>query len=123
MKLPISLEDKLKLQNVVSVQAHGNSMQPLIKNGQILDLKKIKPEEIYVGDIVVYKKNNSVVCHLVIAKQTDVTKSETLFITAGSNTKHDDIPVLASEILAKVTNVKLSKFKLLLWILRKKINF
>lgn len=123
MKLSDKIADSLKKNQIVHVQAHGQSMIPLIKSGQTLELKKVKPEDIAIGDIIVFKKADSVVCHLVVGQQTDARTQSLFFITSGSHTKHEDIPVLANEVLAKVMNIKVSKLKLLLWIIRKKINF
>jgi signal peptidase len=76
------------------------SMEKTLMVGDVAILKKCTAEELEVGDIVQYQKENFTVIHRVISKYTE--KGKIYFITKGDNNKDADFePVEESQIIAK----------------------
>lgn len=76
------------------------SMEKTIMTGDMVILKKCDANEIEVGDIVQYSRENYTVVHRVISKYYE--KGELFFITKGDNNKTEDFnPVSANQIMAK----------------------
>jgi len=76
------------------------SMENELCIGDVAILKKCKADEIQVGDIVQYQKDNFTVIHRVISKYYNDGKI--YFITKGDNNKRPDIdPVSETQILSK----------------------
>ena len=76
------------------------SMEKTIMVGDMVILKKCDANEIEVGDIVQYSKDNYTVVHRVISKYYE--KGELFFITKGDNNNTEDFdPVSANQIIAK----------------------
>lgn len=64
---------------IKSLPAEGRSMYPLIKHGDNIPIRFIKPEGARVGDIAAFRRNNTTIVHRLI-KQTDSG-----FIEKGDN--------------------------------------
>lgn len=78
----------------------SGSMEKTISVGDIVILKKCKPVDIEVGDIIQYQKDNFTVVHRVISKYEEQGKK--LFITKGDNNRMPDKePVSETQVLAK----------------------
>lgn len=76
------------------------SMEKTLMVGDVAILKKCTADELEVGDIVQYQKENFTVIHRVISKYTN--KGKIYFITKGDNNKDPDFePVEESQIIAK----------------------
>lgn len=78
---------------------HGNSMEPLIMDGQLIvaDLNFNK-SALTIGDVVVYRNNdlpdgNNLVIHEIIARNNDV------LITKGTNWPTPDAQITVSDVL------------------------
>lgn len=76
------------------------SMEKTLMVGDIAILKKCSAEELEVGDIIQYQKDDFTVVHRVISKYSD--KGKLYFITKGDNNKDADFePVEENQVLAK----------------------
>lgn len=76
------------------------SMEKTLMVGDIAILKKCTANDLEVGDIVQYQKENFTVIHRVISKYTE--KGKIYFITKGDNNKDPDKdPVEESQIISK----------------------
>ena len=76
------------------------SMEKTIMTGDMVILKKCDANEIEVGDIIQYSKDNYTVVHRVISKYYD--QGKLLFITKGDNNNTEDFdPVSADQVMAK----------------------
>lgn len=76
------------------------SMEKTLMVGDVAILKKCTANNLEVGDIVQYQKENFTVIHRVISKYTE--KGKIYFITKGDNNKDPDKdPVDESQVIAK----------------------
>lgn len=48
--------------------SEGKSMYPLIKHGDNINIKFIKPENVRIGDIVAFRRDNTTIVHRLIKK-------------------------------------------------------
>jgi len=114
--------------HMVKFRAPGDSMYPTICNGDLITVKPIKPSNIFVGDIILYRHENGVVAHRVInieapikkpsqnlnyssqpslaLTQSSVLSSQRCFTLRGDAAVVFDDPVSADQILGKVTLVE-----------------
>jgi len=76
------------------------SMENELCIGDVAILKKCEPEDVEIGDIVQYEKDNITVIHRCISKY--YSDGELFFIMKGDNNKNaDSEPVSKTQILAK----------------------
>lgn len=76
------------------------SMETTLGVGDVAILKKCNGNDIEIGDIVQYQKDNFTVIHRVISKYYD--DGELFFITKGDNNKSPDVdPVSENQIISK----------------------
>lgn len=76
------------------------SMETTLGVGDVAILKKCNGNDIEIGDIVQYQKDNFTVIHRVISKYYD--DGELFFITKGDNNKAPDVdPVSENQIISK----------------------
>lgn len=69
-----------------------------IKSGDLVIAEKIDPQELDLGDIIMFKKNQSIIIHRIIEKDTRTNQ----FITKGdANNIEDPEPVEYKEIVGK----------------------
>ena len=76
------------------------SMEPAIKTGDYLISRKVKSDDIKVGDIITFIDENTIITHRVseIINQNE----ETMFITKGDgNNVEDDTTVMSENIVSK----------------------
>ena len=76
------------------------SMEPAIKTGDYLISRKVKSNDIKVGDIITFIDENTIITHRVseIINQNE----ETMFITKGDgNNVEDDTTVMSENIVSK----------------------
>ena len=79
-------------------------MYPLIDEEDVLVVEKRKSQQIHVGDIICFWRNNKAISHRVIRKTNSV------FITKGDQSwRPDTPPVEEKDIIGVVTEIK-SKF-------------
>lgn len=81
----------------ISFYATGNSMYPLIKNGQKIKINPGKFSQIKVGQIVAYRQENNIVVHQCLFKSTKY------LVTYGLNNHFIDPPTISKQILG-ITN-------------------
>lgn len=78
----------------------SNSMNPVFYRGDVLLIEKCDIDTIDVGDILVFKNNNSVVTHRVIKRE--VVNNSIKLTTKGDNNKaKDDIISTSSNVIGK----------------------
>jgi signal peptidase I len=108
-------------------RANGNSMQPTIKDGEVIMIKPVVSSQIKRGDIVFYQNHNGVIAHRVVAIKAVNTKPSaigdqetggtsilnpqssifrTFFILRGDASSTCDEPVEADQVLGKVVFVE-----------------
>ena len=94
--------DKLNNNSILRVKVNGNSMWPLIRNGNIVVVRKVNFREIRVGDIVFTNVGSNILCHRVFGRRGDfiVTKADTFIGFDPPVTKE----ALIGKVVAKEKN-------------------
>lgn len=86
-------------------RARGGSMRPLIRDGEIIEVKPAKVSEIRVGDIIFYRASwGSMVAHRVIKKRKE--KGKMVLVTKGDSAPGFDGQVYLEQIFGKVVTVE-----------------
>lgn len=83
-------------------RALGSSMFPLIRNGDLVTIKPVDPDDLSTGDIIFFEKNDSLILHRIIEEE----KFKGKFTTKGDNMPICDHAVNSNEILGKLTGIE-----------------
>jgi signal peptidase len=84
-------------------QAHGQSMYPLIRNGNIVVIEPGSAAALNIGDIVFYRRPwGTYVVHRLIKKG----KKATHLIMKGDNLTYYDEPVLAEQVMGRAIRIE-----------------
>jgi signal peptidase I len=117
----LMLEETLDQGNSIRFRAPGDSMYPTICDGDLITVQPIKPSDVIVGDVILYRHKAGIVVHRVmrIIKRSgkysrsapkgppDRSSSETLqFYFRGDAAIVLDNPVGADQILGKVVSIE-----------------
>ena len=84
-----------------TVRVRSLSMHPVLKNGDLVLVRKTK--NVRRGDIVIFKRKNFLIIHRV------VIRLGRFVITRGDNQKKFDSPILVDKIIGKVVAVMKSE--------------
>lgn len=99
------IQEMLNKEIDVCLIPQGGSMRPYINSGEKIRFKRIDPQKIKTGDIIVYKsKEPFLVVHRVIYKKKDRVGLK--FITKGDNVWCCDSPVSEKLVLGIVYRVE-----------------
>ena len=90
------------------VKMHSGSKEPTIPIGALVKYEEVAPDELKVGDIIVYEfDEDAVVIHRIAEIIRDADSGEISFIPKGDATGvYDEEPVYPSRILGRVTKWK-----------------
>ena len=89
----------------VRFRAPGRSMYPTIRENEAITVEPIKPRDVKVGDIILFRSGESVVAHRMI--RIEKSRGNTLrFILREDTLGTLDQPVEAGQILGKVVSVE-----------------
>ncbi len=99
-----TIRDALERYKRFRFNVRGTSMFPFLIEGDEVIIERILPEDINIGDIVMYFKNNVMVVHRVVRSYSTI-KGRRLFICQGDNLDYEDSPVWQEDIGGKVTKV------------------
>lgn len=84
----------------------GTSMEPTLQTGDVVVvIKGVKPGELSVGDIVVYRRGSSLIIHRV------VSVGHSGIVTKGDNNWAPDPPVPYEAVVGKVLSVGGATFR------------
>ena len=89
----------------VRFKAPGRSMYPAIRENEAITVEPIKPRDVKVGDIILYRSGESLVAHRVIRIEKG-EGSASRFILREDTWGTLDEPVEAEQILGKVVSVE-----------------
>jgi signal peptidase I len=92
--------DVLKKFGRLRLRAWGQSMLPSVWPGDVLTVKRCRPEQLQRGNIVLYRRGERLFIHRVTSIQEADGKG--WVVTQGDATPHPDPPVAASEVLGCV---------------------
>jgi signal peptidase I len=89
----------------VRFRAPGRSMYPTIRENEAITVEPVTPQDVKVGDIILYRLRDSVVAHRVMRIETG--KGDTVrFILREDTWGTLDAPVETRQILGKVVSVE-----------------
>ncbi len=95
----------LKNGNILRFRIKGKSMQPFLRDKEIVLIESFQPEELKAGDIIFYRVPPSqIVIHRLI--QRDKSSGKILFITKGDASFYFDPYVNPEDILGKIIAVE-----------------
>ena len=90
--------------------AHGGSMRPFIKDGDILKIASVTADKIALGDVILYHKDEeSIIVHRVVKKILEENKPSFL-VKGDMNPPYGEI-VSVQNILGKVVGIERNKRK------------
>jgi len=91
------------LEGVSFYKTTGFSMWPFLKSGERLVVKKMPIKELKIGDIILYRGNNQLVCHRLIKKVK--TKERCLLYARGDNSNYSPELVTEEIFLGKAISI------------------
>jgi signal peptidase len=98
--LAVALLVLMALGYVTLAVIEGTSMEPTLQTGDVVVVVRgVKPGELSVGDIVVYRRGSSLIIHRV------VSLGPSGIVTKGDNNWAPDPPVPYEAVVGKVLNV------------------
>lgn len=90
----------LSINRLKNIKAFGSSMEPLLKENDVVYLKKTSFRFIKINDIVAIKKYNRIITHRI------VYKTNSFIITKGDNNLQSDGKIHKKNIVGLVTHIK-----------------
>ena len=86
-------------------RAHGSSMAPFIRDGDLLTVAPRDPSEMDIGDVALYRTHRDrVVAHRVVAKS--VQHGHWTLVTQGDARLHPDSPVPGERLLGRIACIR-----------------
>ncbi len=93
-------QELIQKNKIVKIQAGGKSMFPCLKEGDICYIKKVTPDELRCGDLIVFRTTNRFVVHRLHKIHTNY------LITKGDNLFNKDRPLSLDKFWAKVISIE-----------------
>ncbi len=93
----------------LSMRVIGGSMSPILMSGDTIYIESIKATDLSAGDIVLFKRGDSLVAHRIIeitSRPSAVNGGELLFLTKGDTFSSPDFPVSDRDIVGRIYAVK-----------------
>jgi signal peptidase I len=92
-------------------QAHGRSMYPFIKNGDIIIIESRNGSSVSTGDIIFYRRpDGSTTAHRLV--QIKSREDSMILITKGDAMKYADPPVSDKQVMGRVIVIEGQRKKL-----------
>ena len=86
-------------------RAHGSSMNPFVKNGNILIIEPLNGISVNIGDVVFYHRSDrSLIAHRLV--KINVQKGEPHLITRGDSLNYFDPPVQSWQMIGRVVEIE-----------------
>ena len=89
---------------LTSFKMQGNSMFPTIKNGDEGIRRKCSPNDLKIGDIVVFRLQDLIITHRLI--KIEFVNGEKLFTAKGDKNYHRDKPFTGDKIIGQLVAIK-----------------
>ncbi|MCX7944338.1 MAG: signal peptidase I [Deltaproteobacteria bacterium] len=99
-----TIKDAIERYGRFKFSVKGSSMFPFIIDGDEVIIERVLPEDIRVGDIIMYIRDTQMIVHRITNIYTTST-GRRLFILRGDNLPYEDKPVWEEEIGGKATKV------------------
>src|SRR6267154_6803259 len=78
----------------------GTSMTPAVQPGDLLSIQHVDFQEISIGQIVLYVRDDRLITHRVVEKSSDPQAPH--LVTCGDRVGQNDFPVSPDELLGQV---------------------
>lgn len=85
------------------IKSFGYSMLPILRDGDIIYIKKVKFQNLRTNDIICFKKNKRFLTHRIIYR------SKSYVITRGDNNAFADGKITTSKVIGKIYKIKRDK--------------
>lgn len=92
-------------ESTLKLYAAGNSMRPMIKQGDILVVKSTPSERVRIGDIVVFDTGQELCVHRLIMKYLR-SNNRYIFVTKSDKTFKTDMPFTDKKLIGRVVNIQ-----------------
>ena len=89
----------------VRFHAPGRSMYPTIREGEAITVEPILPSEVKVGDIILYRSDDSVIAHRVARIERGENDGRRFILRADTWGEYDE-PVHADQVMGKVVSTE-----------------
>jgi signal peptidase I len=87
--------------SLLRFQAHGRSMYPFIKHGDIISIEQRNGSTVSKGDVIFYRKQDgSTAAHRLV--KVSGRKDKTVLLTKGDALKYTDPPVSPAQVMGRV---------------------
>ena len=91
-----------KTRGEVWLRFQGSSMAPTLREGDLLGVRHVMPDELAVGDIVVFEVAETSVVHRLLC----APRRRTSLLTKGDNAWRADRPLAPDRLIGKVCTVR-----------------
>ncbi len=88
-----------KTEDLLFFETSGFSMWPFMRQGEKLVIKKVPADDLRVGDIILYRANNQLVCHRLVKKNRD------FLYTRGDNSLSSPEVITQEIFIGKVVGI------------------
>jgi len=95
-------ENLLDENHVLSFRMQGYSMFPTLKDGDLGYVEKCSPNELKIGDIVVFKAHEKLIAHRLIGFAYQ--QNQKIFLAKGDKNNFNDLPISSDALVGKVTS-------------------
>jgi len=87
---------------LIFIEADGFSMWPFLRPGEKLIIKRVTAKALKIGDIILYRLDNQLVCHRLVKIKEDAGY---LLYTRGDNSSSKSEPVKEEMLVGKAIGV------------------
>lgn len=98
------LESLANEQHLIRIKTKGYSMSPTIAPGDIVIVAPAKIHDLKIGDIVVFRTQQSMIAHRLVA--VNVVNGQNICVAKGDNNRHVDAAFSADAIVGKVIRLE-----------------
>lgn len=103
----------------VRLKVYGGSMTPFIKDKDVITVRKVKPEEIKIGQVVLYKAHNKFLVHRIIKKQNGnsfqfIVKGDSMDNVKHSITEEQILGVVKENYIKRILALVFCQYKKLI---------
>jgi len=81
----------------------SRSMEPTMKAGDAVFIKKVPTEDLQEGDIIAFQADDVTFTHRIVEKRE--IDGNIGFVTKGDNVERADFPIRAEQVLGKVVRI------------------
>jgi signal peptidase I len=99
----------------VRFPAPGKSMQPAIRDGEVVTVEPLSPSDVGKGDIILYRREEALIAHRVVriirkkahwSTQPSAIGPYAMFVLRGDASTTCDLPVERGQVLGRVIAVE-----------------